>query len=131
MNAERALSIVVFPDDVPPETMMFIRARTHAARSSAVAGSRLLRLSSSSSPYALGKSRIVTVGPLSTSGGRTTCTRAPRGMRSSGGRRASTIGLDSSTRRLTVETMRSMVCRSCSSDANAAETRSTWPNRST
>ena len=37
--------------------------------------------------------------------------------RSPVGRRASTIGLDSSTRRLTVETMRSMVCISCSCEA--------------
>ena len=63
-------------------------------------------------PSALGNSRIVTVGPLSASGGSTTFTRAPRGSRLSAGRRASTIGLDSSTRRLTVETMRSIVCSS-------------------
>ena len=37
--------------------------------------------------------------------------------RSPDGRRASTIGLDSSTRRLTVETMRSMVCISWSWEA--------------
>ena len=38
-----------------------------------------------------------------------TLTRSPLG------RRASTIGLDSSTRRLTVETMRSIVCMSSAS----------------
>ena len=132
MNADSALSIVVLPDAVPPETMMLSRARTQAASSSAVGSSRLPRSSSSSRPYALGNSRIVTVGPLSASGGRTTLTRAPRGIRSSGGSRASTIGLDSSTRRLTVETMRSIVCSSCSSVANAAgDPLARWPNRST
>ena len=50
-----------------------------------------------------GKRRIVSVGPLSASGGMITFTRSPVG------RRASTIGLDSSTRRLTCETMRSIV----------------------
>jgi len=32
MKAESALSCVVFPDPVPPETMMFRRIRTQAAR---------------------------------------------------------------------------------------------------
>ena len=50
-----------------------------------------------------GKRRIVIVGPFSASGGMITLTRSPVG------RRASTIGLDSSTRRLTRETMRSIV----------------------
>ena len=50
-----------------------------------------------------GKRRIVSVGPFSASGGMITFTRSPVG------RRASTIGLDSSTRRLTWETMRSIV----------------------
>lgn len=67
---------------------------------------------------------MVTVGPLRLSGGSTTLTRAPRGIRLSAGRRASTIGLDSSTRRFTVETMRSMVCIACSSLLNGAGQRS-------
>ena len=46
---------------------------------------------------------MVIVGPLMASGGMTTLTRSPLGSR------ASTIGLDSSTRRLTVDTMRSIV----------------------
>ena len=56
-----------------------------------------------SSVNSRGKRRIVSVGPLSASGGMITLTRSPVG------RRASTIGLDSSTRRLTCETMRSIV----------------------
>ncbi len=55
---------------------------------------------------------MVRIGPVSDSGGMMTLTRSPDG------RRASTIGFDSSTRRLTVETMRSMVCISCSCEAN-------------
>lgn len=46
-------------------------------------------------------------------------------------RRASTIGLDSSTRRFTPLTMRSIVCRSCSSLANTTSARSSRPARST
>jgi hypothetical protein len=74
---------------------------------------------------------MVTVGPLRASGGRITCTRAPRGSRASGGSRASTIGLDSSTRRLTVDTIRSMVWSSCSSLVKPDGTFCSWPYRST
>ena len=56
---------------------------------------------------------MVRVAPVSESGGMMTLTRSPEG------RRASTIGFDSSTRRLTVETMRSMVCISCSCGGEA------------
>ena len=52
--------------------------------------------------------------------------------RSPVGRRASTIGFDSSTRRLTVETMRSMVCISCVVRGEAESgSCSTRPARST
>ena len=130
-NAESALSMVVFPDAVPPETMMLSRARTHAPSRAAVGSSMLRYCSSSFMPSALGKRRIVTVGPFRASGGSTTLTRAPRGSRESGGSRASTIGLDSSTRRLTVDTIRSMVCSSCSSLENPVLSRSRRPKRST
>jgi hypothetical protein len=46
---------------------------------------------------------MVTTGPDRDSGGMITLTRSPPG------RRASTIGLDSSTRRFTAETIRSIV----------------------
>ena len=59
-----------------------------------------------------GKRRIVSVGPRSASGGMITFTRSPVGSR------ASTIGLDSSTRRLTCDTMRSIVWYSCASSVN-------------
>ena len=54
-----------------------------------------------------------------------TLTRSPLG------RRASTIGLDSSTRRLTVETMRSIVCMSSASLVKRASMRCRLPWRST
>ena len=123
--------MVVLPEAVPPETTMLSRARTQADSSSALSRSRVPRCSSSASPYALGNSRMVTAGPVSDSGGSTTLTRAPRGIRASAGSRASTIGLDSSTRRLTAETIRSMVCSSWASEVNPDGIRSTRPNRST
>lgn len=67
---------------------------------------------------------MVRTGPVSDSGGMMTLTRSPEG------RRASTIGFDSSTRRLTVDTIRSMVCSSCSGLLNRAATGSTRPARS-
>ena len=68
---------------------------------------------------------MVRVAPFSASGGMMTLTRSPDGSR------ASTIGLDSSTRRLTVETIRSMVCISCSCEAKRTGSSSTRPARST
>ena len=72
-----------------------------------------------------GKRRIVIVGPRSASGGMITFTRSPDGSR------ASTIGLDSSTRRLTVETIRSIVWNSCASSVNEMSARWIRPSRST
>ena len=57
--------------------------------------------------------RIVSVGPRSESGGMIALTRLPSG------RRASTIGEASSTRRPTCETMRSMIRSTCASSVNA------------
>lgn len=74
---------------------------------------------------ARGKRRMVRIGPDRESGGMITLTRSPEGSR------ASTIGLDSSTRRLTVETMRSMVCISCSWDEKRIGRSSRRPPRST
>ena len=101
--AESALSIVVLPAPVPPEMTMFSRARTNARSRLALGSSSEPISTSSSSVNSRGKRRIVIVGPRSASGGMITLTRSPLG------RRASTIGLDSSTRRLTVETIRSIV----------------------
>ena len=55
------------------------------------------------------KRRIDSTGPSSASGGMIALTREPSGSR------ASTIGLDSSMRRPTELTMRSMICIRCRS----------------
>ena len=73
----------------------------------------------------IGKRRIVMVGPPSASGRITTLTRSPPG------RRASTIGEDSSTRRLTRLTIRSTTFSNCCSVLNDASTSSSRPARST
>ena len=68
--------------------------------------------------------RIVKVGPPSASGGMIALTRQPSG------RRASTIGDDSSMRRPTCETIRSMIRRRWASSTNVASVSSTLPPRS-
>ena len=67
---------------------------------------------------------MVSIGPISESGGMITLTRSPVGSR------ASTIGLDSSTRRLTCETIRSIVWLSWASVVKAVSTRWIRPSRS-
>ena len=69
--------------------------------------------------------RIVSVDPLNASGGMIALTRDPSA------RRASTSGDDSSIRRPTRETMRSMTRRRCSSEVNRVAVRSSLPLRST
>jgi hypothetical protein len=101
--AESALSSVVLPAPVPPEITTLSFARTSARNRVTVSASTDFISHSWSSVNSRGKRRIVSVGPFSASGGMITLTRSPVG------RRASTIGLDSSTRRLTWETMRSIV----------------------
>ena len=91
---ERALSNVVLPEPVPPEMTMFRRQRATISRKLASSGETL--------PFAtkLAKSsmlrenfRIERLGPFKLRGGMITLTRLPSA------RRASSIGLDSSTRR--------------------------------
>ena len=48
MNAEMMFSTVVFPDPVPPETIMFLRDMTHARMNCAIGGVRLPNLTKSS-----------------------------------------------------------------------------------
>ena len=69
--------------------------------------------------------RIVSTAPSMAIGGSTALMRLPSG------RRASTIGLPSSTRRPTRATILSMIRRRCSSSMNAASTGTIRPNRST
>lgn len=125
IRPERALRRVVFPVPVAPETIRFIFAWTSPDSSRSICSSREPRPIISCRVKARGKRRMVRVAPVSESGGMMTLTRSPLGSR------ASTIGLASSTRRLTVETMRSMVCISCSLEAKRSGSCSTRPPRST
>ena len=108
MNELSAFSSVVFPEPVPPEIRMFSRACTQPASSCE-------HLGRSCAPFAIScstresapKRRMDSTGPSSASGGMIALTREPSG------RRASTIGDDSSTRRPTRLTMRSITARRC------------------
>src|ERR1700704_642052 len=114
MKDERMFRSVVLPEPVPPETRMFKRARTHERRNVMSSGlDDLKRFTTSAGPhFSLANFRIVRHGPLSAIGGMTTLTREPSF------KRASQIGVDSSTRLPTRLTMRSITCRICRSDSN-------------
>ena len=106
MKFERTLSIVVFPVPVPPTTTMLILPRTSASRNTAES------MLSDPSPIrscmtrgSSGNFRMVSTGPCSASGGTMALIREPSASR------ASTIGEDSSTRRPTACTIRSMMRR--------------------
>ena len=126
MNAETAFRSVVFPVPVPPEMRMLSFPRTHCARKSAVCSvSDPSPTRSSSESASRANFRIVSDGPRSESGGMIALTRLPSG------RRASTIGEDSSIRRPTCETMRSMIRSRCASSRKDASVSSILPPRST
>ena len=110
---ESALSSVVLPEPVPPEISMFSWAWMQRWRNSTVSWLSVpsLIMSSSVSRWRLNL-RIVISGPLSESGGITALTRLPSG------RRASTIGDDSSMRRPTWATILLMIRRRCDSSLN-------------
>src|SRR5882672_2683723 len=114
MKDERMLRRVVFPEPVPPDTRMLNRARTHDLRNVISSGlAEWNRLTMSVGPhFSLVNLRIVRHGPLRAIGGMTTLTRDPSF------KRASQIGVDSSTRRPTRLTIRSMTWRICRSDSN-------------
>ena len=115
MNEDSTLSSVVFPVPVPPETMMLSRASTQACSSSAISGVRVPKaIRSSTLNGSLANLRMVSVEPLKASGGMIALTRDPSASR------ASTSGEDSSIRRPTRETIRSMTRRRCSSEVNRA-----------
>ena len=104
IEADNTFSSVVLPVPVPPEIRMFILARTMAASSCPSTGVRV-RFSSRSCMVSgtTAKRRIDNSGPSSARGGMIALTREPSG------RRASTIGLDSSMRRPTRDTILSMI----------------------
>src|SRR5215204_4041266 len=108
MKADNALSIVVLPEPVPPEMIVVTRARTAAARTSAIGG-RSAPMSTSFCRLNgfLENLRIETSGP-STPIGRTAML-----MREPSSRRASHKGCVSSTRRPTAETILLMMRRRC------------------
>ena len=126
MNDESTLSIVVLPEPVPPETTMLSRASTQALRNVAISAVNVPnRIRSSTVNGSLENFRIVTVGPFSAIGGMIAFTREPSG------KRASTVGDDSSMRRPSGETMRSMTRITCSSSLNSTSVSSSLPLRST
>ena len=106
MNDESTLRRVVLPVPVPPDTTMLSRPsmqarRKRTLRSSSVPNrTRSLAMNGSRANF-----RMVRNGPSIASGGMTAFTREPSG------RRASTIGDDSSMRRPTWDTILSMMRR--------------------
>ena len=111
---------------MPPLISTFSRALTQCDRKSSIGrvSARSVTRSSAFSRSA-GKRRIESSGPSTASGGMIALTREPSG------RRASTIGELSSTRRPTALTMRSMTRIRWRSSWKFAVTFSSWPPRST
>src|SRR5258708_17468552 len=107
MKDDRMLRSVVLPEPVPPETRMLNLARTHERKNDMSSGlDDLNRLTTSAGPhFSLANFRMVRHGPLSAIRGMTTLTREPAF------RRASQIGVASSTRPPTKLTMRAMTRR--------------------
>ena len=126
MNPESTFSSVVLPVPVPPEIKMLRRALTMAESISSIGSVKLLfssmvRAVIGSRP----KRRIERHGPSIASGGIMAFTREPSA------KRASTIGEDSSTRRPTRETMRSIICIKCWLSLKEKLVSSSLPARST
>ena len=104
---------------------MFLRVRTAQARSRETRpSSEPARCISPSVIVVLANLRMVIVGPSRAIGGITTFTRCPPG------KRASTMGELSSTRRPSGAKMRSISARTCASSVNTAVSRSNRPDRS-
>ncbi len=113
MNDDSTFSNVVLPEPVPPETITFSRVRMQARRKSIISGISVPNDTRSSTVKgSRANFRIVTVGPSTASGGMIAFTREPSG------RRASTIGDDSSMRRLIGTTIFSMIRMMWSSSRN-------------
>ena len=116
MKAESALSIVVLPEPVPPEMMRFTLETTEARRKPAAASLMLpMRIRSSTPKRSFWNLRMVITGPPTAIGESTMFTREPSG------RRASTIGEDSSRHRPTGATMRSAMRGTCAASRKRAE----------
>ena len=104
MKLLRILSRVVLPEPVPPEIRMLTRACDRAPMNCAISlDSDLSAISFDTCNGTVAKRRIDRMGPSIASGGMMALTREPSG------RRASTMGLDSSMRRPIRETILSMI----------------------
>ena len=104
---------------------MFRRASTQARRKSNISAVAVPnRIRSSTVKGVAENLRMVMTGPTNESGGMMALTREPSG------RRASTIGLDSSTRRPSGAMMRSMMRMTCSSFWKTTFVSSSLPLRS-
>ena len=125
MNCDSTLRKVVLPEPVPPEITMLRRASTQAFRNSTASGVIVPYSTSCSTVIGiLANFRMVSIGPTREMGGMTAFTREPSG------RRASTYGLDSSMRRPSGATMRSMMRITWSSLSKLTGTRWILPLRS-
>ena len=124
--ADSAFRSVVLPEPVPPEIRMFRSALMQRSRKSAASAvsvpiwtSSVERRSGSWSNF-----RIVRSAPESDSGAMIALTREPSG------RRASTIGDDSSMRRPTWPTILVMIRRRCDSSLKRSDVCESRPRRS-
>ena len=125
MAADSTFRVVVLPEPVPPEMRMFSLPRTQASRNWPAFGVSVPNLIRSSIwKGSLRNFRIVSVGPLTDSGGMIALTREPSG------RRASTIGEASSTRRPMRLMILSMMRSRCWSSTNCAFVSVSLPRRS-
>ena len=125
MKEDKALSIVVLPEPVPPDTISVTRARTAAAISTAICG-RIAPMSTSLFRLKgfFENLRIETSGPSTATGRTATLTREPSR------RRASHKGCDSSTRRPTAETILFTMRKRCDSSLKRTSVGSSMPARS-
>ncbi len=120
------MSSVVLPLPVPPATSMFLRASTQRSRKRTMRSVTLPNRIRSCAPYGLRENlRMVMQAPRSATGEMTALTREPSG------RRASSIGADSSMRRPSGVTMRSRMARADSSSVKRQVVSSMRPPRST
>ncbi|MCY1311325.1 hypothetical protein D9M70_616110 [compost metagenome] len=126
MKLASALSSEVLPELVPPLTSTLQRARTAISSNWAMPASKVPSFTRSAGVSgSLRNLRIETDRPSMASGSMMTLMRPPSG------RRASTIGLDSSSRRPSGAKMRRTMRMTCSESAKRSVSRSSMPWRDT
>ena len=105
MYDESTLRSVVLPEPVPPDTIILSLPFTAASKNSSIFGDTEPHFTRLSAVIGvLPNLRIVRIGPISERGGIITFTREPSS------KRASHIGLDSSTCLPTFDTILSTIC---------------------